>query len=125
MIADEEFEFLTGSLTEQGVRDFITANSDKLVHFYLIYESDSQVSEIKTFEAGELQIPTRSSDIGELMVIYTNKAIAFSLLESGFRIGSTKLSEAISIASTAKAIDGIFFQGSHSWFSVPNSILDK
>lgn len=125
MIADEEFECLTDNLTEQGVRNFITANSDKLVHFYLIYESDSQVSEIKTFEPGELQIPTRFSDIGDLMVIYTNKAVATSLIEGDFRIGSTKLSEAISIASTAKSIDGIFFQGSHSWFSVPNSILNK
>jgi hypothetical protein len=123
MIIDEEFECLTDNLTEEGVREFVDLNSENLIHFYMIYESDSRVTELKTFEAGELQIPTRSTEIGDLMVIYTNKKIAVSLIEGNYRIGSVKLAEAVSIAATAKSIDGIFFQGTHSWFSVPNSTL--
>lgn len=123
MINEEDFEKLTGNLTEEKVNAFVKIYKDKLVHFYLIYESNFCVTEIKTFEPGELEIPTRSSDIGDLMVVFINKKVAESLIEGGFRIGSVKLSEAISIAETTKTIDGIFFQGTHSWFAVPKSDL--
>ncbi len=124
MISEEAFKHLTDNLSEEAVLKFVQKNANEFVHFYLIYENSLAVTEIKTFEAGEMKVPTRTGQEGELFVIYTNKPLAVKLIEGGFRIGTVRLSEAISIARTTTAIDGLYFQGNDSWFSVSNEILD-
>lgn len=118
MITDDNFEHLAGNLSEAAVRDFLISHGDKLVHFCMRCETDSHVAEIRSFDIDELSIASTSTDIGELMVIYTHKHIAEAQLGPGASIGSVKLAEAVSIAQALKSIAGIVFQGQHSAVTV-------
>lgn len=124
MICNEEFERLAGGLTEAGLIEFIRSNLDHLVHFYMVYASDSVVTELLTFELGDLDIPTVSIGSRQLMLVFTRKEFAASGIEDEHRIGSVKLSEALSIASAKNSIDGVFLQGEAGGFAVPDKILE-
>lgn len=119
MIKESEINQLSENLNVEGIQEFFRRNKDELVYFY--HNSDIPLQKVTTlynFEPNELLIPLRSNENGTFMVIYTNKKIAYSLIEQGFKVASTKLSKLVDIANSLKPVNGVFVQGNSCWFTI-------
>jgi len=119
MIDEIEFEGLCDELTLRGIAELFNRNRNNLTYFY--HDSDmvpASVVTLKTFEKGELIIPYRTNENGTFIVIYTNKRLAYSLIENNYKVGAVKLKNVLGLAGSLMPVKGIFFQANSCWFTV-------
>ena len=118
MIRESEIDLLSDNLTLTNIKAFFHHNAKKLVFFYHISEIEYPVETLKTFKSGELKLPAIDCEKGRFAVIYTNKSLALSSIEDGFKISSTRLERFIKMTQNMKSVDGVLVQGKSFWFTI-------
>ncbi|TVZ40858.1 hypothetical protein P886_0191 [Alteromonadaceae bacterium 2753L.S.0a.02] len=119
MIEECAINEVSDNLTEENVIRFFKDQQDNIVYFYHLSDLPSlSVDRLHTFKPGELVLPTRAKGKGTFVVLYSNRELAISLLESNFKVGKVRLKQFVSIANSASPADGIFVQGNSCWFTI-------